>query len=56
MPLLEGCSKQAIDSNIRKLMSEGYEREQAVAIAMDYAREQGCNINGEGAKPDADTQ
>ena len=33
MPLKEGTSKEVISFNIRKLIAEGYKRDQAVAIA-----------------------
>lgn len=39
MPLVEGCSKEAVRENIEKLVSEGYDRDQAVAIAAEKARE-----------------
>jgi len=37
MPLKSGSSQETISANIAKLVSEGYEREQAVAIAMREA-------------------
>ena len=37
MPLKRGKSKKAIESNIRQLVREGYERKQAVAIALNRA-------------------
>lgn len=36
MPLKKG--KKAIDKNIQMLLREGYDRKQAVAIALDEAR------------------
>lgn len=39
MPLIEGCSKEAVENNIEKLVGEGYSRDQAVAIAAEKARE-----------------
>jgi hypothetical protein len=33
MPLFQGDTEQIIQMNIRKLISEGYNQEQAVAIA-----------------------
>lgn len=40
MPLEEGCDKETISRNIAKLIKdEGYEREQAVAIAMDKCKD-----------------
>lgn len=47
MPLNNGCDDDAISSNIEKLVSEGYKRRQAVAIALDHARRQGCKISAE---------
>jgi Uncharacterised protein family (UPF0181). len=38
VPLKTGTSQQTISANIRKLMSEGYSREQAIAIALNQAR------------------
>jgi uncharacterized protein YoaH (UPF0181 family) len=37
MPLLSGSSQSVINENIRKLVSEGYDRTQAVAIAYKKA-------------------
>tara|TARA_Y100000739_G_C20520927_1_gene424076 strand:- start:397 stop:561 length:165 start_codon:yes stop_codon:yes gene_type:complete len=37
MPLKEGSEKKSIEDNIRKLLSEGYKQNQAVAIAMSKA-------------------
>lgn len=39
MPLIEGCSKKAVKKNIEKLVEEGKDRDQAVAIAAEKARE-----------------
>jgi hypothetical protein len=39
MPLIKGYSRATISKNIKFLMKEGRTREQAVAIAMDIARE-----------------
>lgn len=38
MPLKNGSSKKIISANIAKLISEGYPRKQAVAIAEEHAR------------------
>lgn len=37
MPLVEGCSKEALEENIEKLVEEGYPRDQAYAIALETA-------------------
>lgn len=37
MPLKEGSSDEVISENIKKLVSEGYDRRQAVAIALENA-------------------
>jgi len=37
MPLRKGRSKETISKNIRPLINEGYEAEQAAAIAYDFA-------------------
>jgi len=38
MPLKRGGDAATISKNIGKLVSEGYGRDQAAAIAYDYAR------------------
>lgn len=39
MPLKKGYSKKTVSSNIRTLLKEGRSRDQAVAIALNIARE-----------------
>jgi hypothetical protein len=39
MPLIQGYSNASIQANIRKLVSEGYSQQQAIAIAYDIAEE-----------------
>jgi hypothetical protein len=31
-----------LSQNVKKLMAEGYDRKQAIAIALDHQRKQGC--------------
>ena len=38
MPLKKGRSRDVISKNIGTLISEGYKRDQAAAIAHDYSR------------------
>lgn len=38
MPLKRGSSQNAINTNIGRLINEGYPRDQAVAIAHDHAK------------------
>jgi len=38
MPLIQGNSEASIHSNIKKLIGEGYNRKQAVAIAYSIAK------------------
>ena len=38
MPLVSGASQNAINTNIGRLINEGYPRDQAVAIARDHAK------------------
>lgn len=37
MPLIQGCSKEAVEENISKLISEGRSRDEAFAIAASIA-------------------
>ena len=37
MPLIEGCSKEAVEENISKLVDEGYSRDEAFGIAASVA-------------------
>lgn len=37
MPLAKGKSQKVVAANIRKLIREGYERKQAIAISMHKA-------------------
>jgi hypothetical protein len=37
MPLTEGCSEEALEENIAKLVEEGYNQDQAYAIALETA-------------------
>lgn len=39
MPLIEGKSEESVHQNIKKLISEGKPRKQAVAIALETQRE-----------------
>lgn len=39
MPLVQGCSKEAVKKNIEKLVDEGKSRDRAVAIAVSVARD-----------------
>lgn len=45
MPLRPGCTIQVLQANIGELIAEGYEQAQAVAIALDYMRKQGCDVS-----------
>lgn len=45
MPLQVGCEQDTISANIEQLVADGYARPVAVAIALDYARQQGCQVD-----------
>lgn len=45
MPLRPGCTIQVLQSNIAELVKDGYSQEQAVAIAYDFLRQQGCDVS-----------
>lgn len=42
MVLRRGCSEQIISANIRSEIRSGKTQKQAVAIALGFARSQGC--------------
>jgi hypothetical protein len=44
MPLKNGCDYKIVRENVSKLVQEGRPLKQAVAIALDHAREQGCDV------------
>ena len=44
MPLKNGCDGATIHQNISELVRAGHDIKQAIAIALDHARKQGCNI------------
>ncbi len=44
MPLKRGKSKEVISANIRELLESGRPKDQAVAAALDTARDSGANI------------
>lgn len=44
MPLVKGKSKKAISENIRTEIREGRPKKQAIAIALNTAREAGAKI------------
>lgn len=45
MPLEDGCEKDIIEANIAQLIAEGYKRPVAIAVALDHARKQGCEVS-----------
>lgn len=44
MPLKNGCDYKVVRENVVKLMREGRDQKQAVAIALQHAQDQGCNM------------
>lgn len=44
MPLHDGCDRDTIRKNIAKLIREGRDPKQAVAIAYSHAKDQGCKV------------
>lgn len=44
-PLKKGCSREVIAQNIQTCMGEERSQKQCVAIALTYARKQGCKIS-----------
>lgn len=44
MPLKSGCSKEVRSSNIKELVNSSRSLSQAIAIAISFARKQGCKI------------
>lgn len=51
MPLIKSGSKKAISKNISELRHSGRPQKQAIAIALDVAREAGADIPKRGKKP-----
>ena len=41
MPLKKGKSKEAVSSNVRQLIKEGYPQKQAIAIALSKKKDNG---------------
>ena len=41
MPLSKGKSRKVVSSNIKELRHSGYKKKQAIAIALQKAREKG---------------
>jgi hypothetical protein len=39
MPLKKGTSQKIVSDNIKELINSGYKQKQAVAIAMEHARQ-----------------
>lgn len=45
MPLKNGCDYKIIQENVRSEYKKGKPLKQAVAIALDHARRQGCDVS-----------
>lgn len=41
MPLKKGTSKETFEANLKKLLDEGYPKDQALAIAYDQNKKKG---------------
>jgi hypothetical protein len=50
MPLIRSGSKEAVGENIKTEISAGKPKKQAIAIALNTAREAGANIPTKGKK------
>ncbi len=50
MPLMQGSSEESMHANIKKLISEGYKRKQAVAIAYSTAEKAKAKTDQERGK------
>jgi len=51
MPLAKGKSKATVSKNIREMIKAGHPQKQAVAAALNTARESGAKIPKKGAAP-----
>lgn len=54
MPLKKGASKATISNNIREMMNAGHPHNQAVAAALNEARESGAKIPKKKSKSKSD--
>ena len=54
MPLKKGASKATISNNIREMQHAGYGHNQAVAAALNEARESGAKIPKKKSKSKSD--
>lgn len=50
MPLKKGKSKSVIGSNIKEMEASGHPRKQAIAAALNTARQSGAKIPKKGKK------